>query len=168
MWTPNTSENRTTGIAAGGPKISTHLTTYSTLVVIFNPVPIDLPQTLASDKEVSQKEQHIYAFFQKFAKARVPLELQQLDPASHPSAELRNHARKHGLPIFILRGMFEEELCAELHYGAHSSSGKKVDSVHPSSKHHSPSPGCRLWPDKVMDALSVRHPTGGLSASHNF
>ena len=58
------------------------------------------------------------------------VELQQLNITSHRAVTLINHARQHGLPISLPRGMSEEELCADLHYGAHSSAKKEVDFVH--------------------------------------
>ena len=41
-----------------------------------------------------------------------------------------NQAIQHGLPISFPRGVSEEELRADLHYGAHSSAMKEVDFVH--------------------------------------
>ena len=64
------------------------------------------------------------------AEARGPPELQQIHPVKHPSAEILNHEREHGIPISLTRGIPEEELRAALHYGAQSSSGKEVDFVH--------------------------------------
>ena len=68
--------------------------------------------------------------FPACAKARGPPELQELSLNSHRAVAMLNHARQHGLPITLPRGMSEKELHAALYYGAHSSAMKKVDFVH--------------------------------------
>ena len=59
-----------------------------------------------------------------------PPYLQELSLDSHRSAAILNHARQHGLPISLPRGMLEEELGAALHYGSNSSNMKEMDFVH--------------------------------------
>ena len=117
---PHISANRAVVIAVGGPKRrSSHLTLSSPLIVSFNPVTSAPPPDLGE------------YFFQTCAEARGPSELQQIHPNIHPAATLINHAREHGLPIFLRRGMTEAELLAVIHYGGtHASSGKEVDFIH--------------------------------------
>ena len=59
-----------------------------------------------------------------------PPYLQELILDSHLAAAMLNHARQHGLPISLPRGMLEEELGADLHYGSNSSNMKEMDFVH--------------------------------------
>ena len=80
-------------------------------------------------KRLAARAEQIH-FLPACVKARGLPELQQLNITSHQAAALLNHARQHGLPISLPRGMSEEDLYADLHYGAHSSAKKEVDFVH--------------------------------------
>ena len=63
------------------------------------------------------------------AEARGTPDLKNIHINSHPSLNLINHEREHGLPIYPPRGITEVELRTEFHFGMNAYSGKELDFV---------------------------------------
>ena len=172
---PPTSAKRAAGIAAGDPKIIPHLTASSPLVISFNPVLTALPPDLGElSRNLVERATQI-GFYQTCAKAQGSPQLQQLRPTSHPEAQLLNNTREHGIPIFLPRGMSEEELGASMHHGAHPSSGALGVLFPPRDCQAGPSGACRHFfpgrrprPTQIVAVPSGRHTIGGTLASSHF
>ena len=115
---------------AGGPELNRVLNASSPLLIVsFNPTPTSLPPDLGKlAQSLSKRAAHI-GFFPECAEAQGPPYLEQLNLDSHLAAELLNYARQNWIPIYLSRGIPEEEIHVALHYGPHYSASKEVDFV---------------------------------------